>query len=240
MAVKIEHNASRLKRLLREAADPVWRDGQLNYVKEPIRCLGVPTPHIRRTATVAAQEYRQAKLEFEHILAVADRLWKPAILEERALAILILGKFTRHLERRHWDHFDGWVDTLTNWAETDGLCGTILDPLIDKVPTLAKRLKRWTRGDLRWRRRAAAVALVKSARRGAHHELSFEICQRLARDRDDMVEKGIGWLLKEVSRTEPQAVADFLLDDIGRFSRTTVRYACEKLPAKLRARVMAA
>ena len=55
-----------------------------------------------------------------------------------------------------------------------------------------------------------------------------------------MVEKGIGWLLKEVSRTQPQAVADFLLVDIDRFARTTVRYACEKLPKPKRTRVMQA
>jgi 3-methyladenine DNA glycosylase AlkD len=55
-----------------------------------------------------------------------------------------------------------------------------------------------------------------------------------------MVEKGIGWLLKEVSRKRPQAVADFLVADIDRFSRTTVRYACEKMPKRLRAKVMSA
>jgi 3-methyladenine DNA glycosylase AlkD len=154
--------------------------------------------------------------------------------------VLLVGKFKRHFERRHWNHFDGWVDSLTNWAETDGLCSLLLTPLLDKYPALVKRLKPWTRGKLRWRRRAAAVALVHRARRGEHHDAAFEICDRLAADRDDMVEKGIGWLLKEVSRTQPKAVADYLLSDIDRFSRTTVRYACEKLPPNLRKRVMSA
>lgn len=240
MAGKIEHNATRLKRLLRDVADPVKREGQLAYFKEPIRPLGVPGPDIHRITSAAAKEYRRARLGLDDVIQIADRLWRPGILEERILAVLIVGKFKRGLERRHWSHFDGWVDTLTNWAETDAVCGKILDPLLRREPNLVKRLKPWTRSKLRWRRRAAAVALVHIARHGGEHEAAFEICDRLAADRDDMVEKGVGWLLKEISRTRPQEVATYLIDNIDDLSRTTVRYACEKLPPKLRARAMKA
>lgn len=240
MAVKIEHSASRLKRLLRQAADPVKREGQLAYFKEPIRPLGVAGPEMHRIAAAAAREYRSAELSLDDVIEIAERLWKPGILEERMLAVLIVGRFSRRLEKRHWSRFDGWVDSLTNWAETDGVCTKIFDPLLRKEPSLLKRLKPWTRSKLRWRRRAAAVALVHIARHGGQHEAAFEICDRLAGDRDDMVEKGVGWLLKEISRTRPQEVADYLIDNIDRLSRITVRYACEKLPTKLRAKVMKA
>jgi 3-methyladenine DNA glycosylase AlkD len=240
MAGKIEHTAPRLKRLLRDAADPVARESTQRFFKEPVRCLGVRGPDIHRTASAAAKEYRQAKLPFERILKVADSLWKPGIVEERILAVLILGKFKRQLERRHWDHFDAWVDSLANWADTDALSGEVFANLLENEPTLAKRLKPWTRGKTRWRRRAAAVTLVRHAKRGDHHDLSFEIIDRLAADRDDMVEKGIGWLLKEISRTQPQVVAAYLIDNIDGLSRTTVRYASEKLPPRLRTKVMMA
>jgi len=240
MAGKIEHTAPRLKRLLRDAAHPEKREGQLAYFKEPIRCLGVRGPDIHRIAALAAKEYRGAKLGLDEVIQIADRLWRPSILEERALAVLIVAKFNRRLERRHWAHFDGWVDSLTNWAETDALCTKVLDPLLRKEPGLVERLRPWTRSELRWRRRAAAVALVYIARHGGEHEAAFQICDRLAADRDDMVEKAVGWLLKEISRTRPQDVAAYLIDNIDDLSRTTVCYACEKLPPKLRARVMKA
>ncbi len=120
------------------------------------------------------------------------------------------------------------------------MCLGLFAPLLKKEPALITRLRAWTRSPNRWRRRAAAVALVALARHGERHEAAFDICHRLAEDRDDMVEKAIGWLLKEVSRTQPEAVADYLLENIERLSRTTVRYACEKLPARLRNRVMTA
>ncbi len=240
MASIIEHTAPRLKRLLRQAATPAASDSAQRFFKQPVRALGVRTPQLRRLTTQAAREYRRARLGFDDVLPIADRLWTQGALEERILAVLLLGKFRRQLERRHWRQLDRWVRSLSNWAETDALCVELLAPLLQAAPELIDRLIPWTRSRQRWRRRAAAVALVPAARRGEHHAVAFDIVDRMAGDRDDMVEKATGWLLKEISRTQPRAVADFLLADIDRFSRTTVRYGCEKLPTRLRAKVMSA
>ena len=240
MARKIRCSPTQLKRELRRLADPAVRDSQQRFSKEPLRTIGVLTPDVRRLAAAAAREYRQARLGFDEILTIVDVLWRGGLLEERSLALILLSKFKRHLERRHWRHFDAYVDSLSNWADTDGLCGCVLAPLLENEPRLVTQLKNWTRSRNRWRRRAAAVALVPAARRGRHHDLAYTICDRLAADRDDLVEKAVGWLLKEMSRTHPQSVADYLLTNKKVFSRTTIRYAAEKLPAKLRTRVLTA
>jgi 3-methyladenine DNA glycosylase AlkD len=240
MARKIEHTAPRLKRQLRALADPEFKSSQQRFFKEAVRGLGVRTPAVRKLASEAAKEYRTARFSFDEILAISEGLWRSGIIEERALALIVISKFQRQLTRSHWTRFDRWVDDLTNWAETDGLSCEILAPLLRKEPRLVGHLPSWTRSPNRWRRRAAAVSLVRLVRRGEQHDAAFDICGRLADDRDDMVAKGIGWLLKEISRTKPQMVADFLTADIARFSRTTVRYACEKLPEPLRSQVMSA
>jgi len=240
MAQNIQHSPTRLKRELRHLADPTIRKSQQRFSKEPIRSIGVRTPDLRRLAAAAAREYRQAGLGFDEILAFADALWRGGILEERAVAVLLLSKFTRQLERRHWRHFDRYVDSLSNWGETDALCGNVLAPLLEKDPDLVSRLEPWTRSRNRWRRRAAAVALVPAARHGQHHEFAYIICDRLASDRDDLVEKAVGWLLKEISRTQPQGVVDYLVANGEVLSRTTIRYAAEKLPAGLRDRALRA
>ncbi|UCF19070.1 MAG: DNA alkylation repair protein [Gemmatimonadota bacterium] len=240
MPSKIEHTAARLKRELRNRIDTAYRESQQRFSREPLETLGVRAADIRRLAGAAAKEYRQAKLDIEDMFPTAQRLWSSGVLEERMLAVVILSKFQRHLDSSHWKRLDAWVDTLSNWAETDGLCTDLLAPLLRNEPVLVKRLKPWTRSRNRWRRRAAAVSLVPLARRGEEHAAAIEIFDRLAEDRDDLVEKAIGWLLKEISRTQPQEVSDYLLRNIDRLSRTTVRYACEKLPKRLRARVMSA
>jgi 3-methyladenine DNA glycosylase AlkD len=240
VTVEIHHTAPFLRRRLRQVRDPKFRDSIRRFFKEPVRALGVRAADVRKIASAAAKEYRRARLDLEEILRIADKLWKYGALEERALAVAIVSRFRRHLEPRHWKDFDGWVGSLTNWGDTDGLCTQILAPLIEKEPLLARRLSSWARSRNRWRRRAAAVALVPLARRGRHHDDAFAICRRLATDRDDMVMKGIGWLLKEVARTQPRAVVTFLSADLDRFAPMTVRYACEAMPARLRSQLMRA
>ena len=171
MRNKIEHTATYLKRQLKAAAAPGFRDSQSRFFKQPVKALGVRTADVYELAKVAAKEYRSARVPFDAILETCARLWQDGVLEERILAVQILSKFKRAWEPSHWKIFDGWIDSLSNWAETDALCMKVLAPLVGQ---------------------------------------------------------------------QPEAVADFLLSDIDRFSRTTVRYACEKMPKKLRARVMAA
>jgi 3-methyladenine DNA glycosylase AlkD len=235
-----QYSVTRLKRELRDLADPATRASQQRFSKEPLRSIGVRTPDVRRLAGAAATEYRRAGSTFDQVLAIADRLWRSGILEERSLAIFLLSSFKRHLDRSHWPHFDAYIDSLSNWGETDGLCGYVLAPLLEIDPALIARLTPWTRSPNRWRRRAAAVALVPAVRHGHHHDFACQICDRLAEDRDDLVEKAVGWLLKEISRTQPQKVVDYLLQNRQRLSRTTLRYAAEKLPATLRARALSA
>jgi hypothetical protein len=114
MGSKIELTAPQLKRRLRQLGDPGHKKGQQNFFKEPVKFLGVNAPKVRALASEAVKEYRRAKLSFDEILAIADRLWAGAFVEERILGVVILSKFQRHFERRHWKHFDGWIDSLSN------------------------------------------------------------------------------------------------------------------------------
>ncbi len=195
----IEHTPGRLRRLLREAAEPAFRATQQSFSKEPIRTLGVRTPQVRRLATQAAKEYREARLPWEKIVTIAEELWRGKMLEERVLGIEILARFRSRLD--DWRRFDGWVDTLSNWGETDGLCIYVLAPILERQPEAARRLLAWTRSRNRWRRRAAAAALVPLARRGQHLGIAAEVCRRLAADRDDLVRKAVVWLRKQTARS---------------------------------------
>ncbi len=101
-------------------------------------------------------------------------------------------------------------------------------------PRHSQRLLEWTGSGNRWRRRAAAVSLVPIARRGEMLEEAFTIAERLMTDGDDMVQKGVGWLLKETSREHPDEVREFLLRWRDRTSALVLRYASEKLPKDMR------
>jgi 3-methyladenine DNA glycosylase AlkD len=58
-------------------------------------------------------------------------------------------------------------------------------------------------------------------------------------DEDDMVQKGVGWLLKETYPKRPSDVVRFLLANRTKTTRLVLRYAAEKMTAADKARVLA-
>ena len=57
-------------------------------------------------------------------------------------------------------------------------------------------------------------------------------------DRDDLVQKGYGWMLKEASRMHQKEIFDYVLRNRKIMPRTALRYAIEKMPDELRREAM--
>jgi 3-methyladenine DNA glycosylase AlkD len=95
-------------------------------------------------------------------------------------------------------------------------------------------LKKWALSDNRWVRRASAVSLIVPARHGKFLPDIFEIAEILLLDKDDMVQKGYGWMLKEASKPYQKEVFDFVMKHKAVMPRTALRYAIEKMPSELK------
>jgi 3-methyladenine DNA glycosylase AlkD len=89
-----------------------------------------------------------------------------------------------------------------------------------------------------WLRRAAAVTLVLPARKGNFLNNIFEISDLLLKDKEDLVQKGYGWMLKEASKPHMQEVFEYVMSNKKEMPRTALRYAIEKMPPDLKARAM--
>jgi 3-methyladenine DNA glycosylase AlkD len=57
-------------------------------------------------------------------------------------------------------------------------------------------------------------------------------------DRDDLVQKGYGWMLKEASKRHQEELFSCVMQHRQEMPRTALRYAIEKMPPKLRLRAM--
>ena len=107
-----------------------------------------------------------------------------------------------------------------------------------KYPEYIARLKQWAGLENRWVKRAAAVTLVLPARRGGFLNDIFQIADILLLDKDDLVQKGYGWMLKEASRQHQQEVLDYVIQHKKEMPRTALRCAIEKMPSELRQQAM--
>lgn len=197
------------------------------YFKEPIKCYGLKVPQCRE---IAKQFYPLVEGDVNITIEVADQLLRSGVMEEAFVAVELLKRATKGLKSEHFRILDRWVDYLTNWANTDDLSAHIIGDLIMRHPDKIENLVEWTSSSNRWRRRAAAVSLVLPARRGMFLKEILLISDRLMEDQDDMVQKGVGWMLKEASVEHQEEIHHHLLKWKAKASSLTLRYASKKLP----------
>ncbi len=213
---------------LKAAADPEFEAGLRWFFKEPVKPYGVRTPLLRELARLVYGHVKQ--------WPVADRdrfvteLWKSGMLEEGAIVCHLYRRFSKSCGEREFRMFEQWINRyVRNWSHCDGVSTWLIAASIANRPGLADRLAGWTKSKNRWKRRSAAVSLIQEAKQGRNTETIFHICGLLLQDTDDMVQKGVGWLLKETYPKRPGETLDFLDGRRSRAPRLVLRLAAEKM-----------
>ena len=108
------------------------------------------------------------------------------------------------------------------------------ESFIEMYPENITRLKEFAKSDNRWMRRASAVSLIIPARKGKFLNDILEIADLLLLDKDDLVQKGYGWMLKAASEANQQEIFEYVIKNKDIMSRTSLRYAIEKMPKELK------
>jgi 3-methyladenine DNA glycosylase AlkD len=81
--------------------------------------------------------------------------------------------------------------------------------------------------------------LIYSIRRNKRLKEGFRVADILLEDPDDLVQKGYGWMLKEATKTQQTKIFKYVIKNKNKMPRTALRYAIEKMPAKLKKEAMA-
>jgi 3-methyladenine DNA glycosylase AlkD len=83
------------------------------------------------------------------------------------------------------------------------------------------------------------VALIRGTRAQMFFPEITKLSDSLLGDRDDMVQKGLGWLLRETAKFNAQRTIPYLMKIRARAPRLVLRTACETLPRTTRKRILA-
>lgn len=210
------------------------------FFKEEVRLYGMKAKEVYRISGFYFDKIRHmSKIQ---IFALCEDLWQSGYFEESAVACEWSYKLRNLYEPGDFRIFEHWVEHyVSNWASCDSLCNHTVGSFVEKFPGYLRELKKWAGSPNRWMRRAAAVSLIVPARKGLFLTEIFEIASLLLTDRDDMVQKGYGWMLKVASQsgTDAQsAVFDFVMAHKQVMPRTALRYAIEKMPPDMKKRAM--
>jgi len=194
------------------------------------RFIGITVPVLRQLA----REYESLSLG-----GVASLL-KSSWHEERLLALLILVRqYARGDAAGRSDIYKCYIDNrsrINNWDLVDCSAPQIV----------GAHLQQGGRGFLRelarsrslWDRRIAILATFHYIKANEFAD-ALAIAEMLLADREDLIHKAVGWMLREIGKRDRRMLERFLRQHASRMPRTALRYSIERFPEDLRRRYLA-
>ncbi len=125
---------------------------------------------------------------------------------------------------------------VNNWDLVDASAAQILGVSLLKKDR--KILYRFARSKNLWERRIAIVATWAFIRANDHKD-TLAISEMLLNDKEDLIHKATGWMLREVGKRSEKALVTFLDKNVRKMPRTALRYAIEKFAEKKRKEYLA-
>lgn len=207
------------------------------FFKDPINTYGMKSKDIE---TITKKYFSYIKeLPKEEMINLCETLFESDMYEEFIIGADWIQRRIKEFKSKDIKLFEIWIDKyINNWAKCDAFCTHSVGNLIERYPDLIKYLKKWAKSKNQWMRRASAVSLIVPAGKGFFLKDVFEISTILLTDKEDMVQKGYGWLLKVTSHKNQKKVFNFVLKNKNIMPRTSLRYAIEKMPQEMRAIAM--
>ena len=202
--------------------------------------IGVKIPVIRDIGKRYFQVLKEnGTKDIDSVLDYCDYLLEQNISELRVIAFQWSFKVQRQYRADHFHVFHRWIlDYLSGWGSCDDLCTHSIPYHLMKFPQFVDEYKKLVTSDNPWARRASAVTFIIPVRKELFFEHVFDISDALMHDKEDLVLKGYGWLLKEATRHYQDEVYEYVLSHRKDMPRIALRYAIEKLPKEMRTEAM--
>ncbi|GLY91142.1 DNA alkylation repair protein [Actinoallomurus iriomotensis] len=211
---------------LGELSDPARAVQEKRYLKSDLRHLGVRVPALRKVAIAAA-----TGLTREEILTLADELWSAPVHERRMVAIEVLRRGVPLLTTDDLSFTERLIRDSCSWVYVDTLAEKIAGGLVTRHPHLAGTLDRWAGDQNFWIRRSALLALLPGIRSGsADLERLARYGDALVAEREFFIRKALGWVLRELAKSDPAWVRAWVRDHVAVVSGVTIREAVRHLP----------
>ena len=225
-------NAKQILSRLKQLASPTIAVHSRRYFKtgkgeygEGDRFLGIRVPSLR------AEVKQQLDLPLAETLKLLSSKWH----EVRLFALLMLvDKFNKgndELRSEIFHHYMQHMEHINNWDLIDLSAPNIVGAwLADKDKSVLYEL---ATSDNLWHRRVAVMATFFSIKKDDYND-ALAIAERLINDEQDLIQKAVGWMLREIGKRNLRREEAFLKQHYQRMPRTMLRYAIERLPEKKR------
>lgn len=196
-----------------------FKTGKGEYAEGDV-FLGIRVPKVRDVVR------KNKKAEFEEI----SELFGSKYHEARLCAALLCVECYKGSPEETYEFYMHHLDGLNNWDLIDTSVPHVIGKyLLDKERTL---LYEFAKSENLWRRRIAILSTFTFIREKSFED-TLQIAQILLDDKEDLIHKAVGWMLREVGKKDMQTLEEFLKARYKNMPRTMLRYAIEKFPKEL-------
>lgn len=178
---------------------------------------GATVPQIR----TIAKKYKL--LEVEQI----EKLLEHKVHEVRLCALLIMILRFRDFPEKMYDLFIKKIGFINNWDLIDLSAPSLVGNfLIGKDCSILYHL---AQSEILWERRISIISTFTFIKRGIS-DPTLNIAKILMNDKEDLIHKAVGWMLREIGkRVSENLLETFLEDFASKMPRTMLRYAVERM-----------
>jgi len=187
--------------------------------------LGIQVPVIRKIA----KKYRKISID------EASEFLKSQFHEERLFSLIVLvNLFKKVNDKDKKNIYTVYLNNtkfINNWDLVDATAGHIVGAYLltrDKKPIymLAKSKNLWER----------RISIMSTSYFINYHKFvdTLNIAEILLADEEDLIQKAVGWMLREIGKRDFKLEERFLGKYYKNMPRTMLRYAIEKFPDKKR------
>lgn len=206
-----------------------FKTGKGEYA-EGDRFLGVSVPVCRALAK------KHTAVELDEVFYL---LTSP-LHEVRLVALLILIEIFKKdpsLRAAIYKRYMRSYAYINNWDLVDLSAHHIAGSYAFSHASARKELIAYARSSHLWKKRIAMISSFYFIR---EHEFVFplQVAQILVHDAHDLIQKAVGWMLREIGKRELSVERAFLDQYAGTMPRTMLRYAIERFDPALRQKYM--
>lgn len=178
--------------------------------------------------------FQLAKTYCEMPVTEIEKLMESPVHEIRAGALSIMGQRakSKNCSQERLKHlYDLYLrrhDRINNWDLVDLAAYYVVGKyLADKPRDILYKL---ARSEDRWERRSAIVATAHFILKQKQVDDTFALAEILIQDKEDLVNKGTGWMLRAAGDVDRERLIGFLDKHAAYMPRVLLRYSIEKLP----------
>ncbi len=220
----------------------VDREATKNYqriIPDTGKFYGVPLPILRIISAEIGKFIQKGAAKATTLL---ETIWNEGSFESRQIAGKSLEKFGPKNPKICLDFISSILPDLDNWANCDNLAMCGVEPIVYQSPELILPLsEKWIKDENKWIRRFGVVSL-RGYKRIQITDKVFEILDLVMEDKDKDIKKAVSWVLREITKKNPDGVAEFLTRwakaNPSKDTKWIIKDGMKKLPKKMQDEVL--